>query len=70
MCRNLLVDQFVEAKRTKEEELVADVHSLSAGEFSVQWYQYCLQHVYLLQVHPLGVAEVAYLMTISTFSQG
>ena len=38
MCRNLLVDQFVEAKRTKEEELVADVHSLSAGD---------LLHVYI-----------------------
>ena len=26
-----LVDQYAQAKRTKEEELVADVHSLSAG---------------------------------------
>lgn len=26
-----LVNQYAEAKRTKEEELIADVHSLSAG---------------------------------------
>ena len=26
-----LVEQYAQAKRTKEEELVADVHSLSAG---------------------------------------
>ena len=28
-----LVEQYTQAKRTKEEELVADVHSLSAGQF-------------------------------------
>ena len=33
-CRNLLVDKFVEAKRTKEEEIVGEVHSLSAGAIS------------------------------------
>lgn len=27
-----LVEQYAQAKRTKEEELVADVHSLSAGQ--------------------------------------
>jgi len=27
-----LVEQYTQAKRTKEEELVADVHSLSAGQ--------------------------------------
>lgn len=26
-----LVDQFAEAKRTKEEDVIADVHALSAG---------------------------------------
>ena len=29
-----LVEQYAQAKRTKEEELVADVHSLSAGQQS------------------------------------
>lgn len=28
---SFLVNQYAEAKRTKEEELIADVHSLSAG---------------------------------------
>lgn len=28
-----LVEQYTQAKRTKEEELVADVHSLSAGQY-------------------------------------
>ena len=28
-----LVEQYAQAKRTKEEELVADVHSLSAGQY-------------------------------------
>ena len=28
---SFLVEQYAQAKRTKEEELVADVHSLSAG---------------------------------------
>lgn len=31
-----LVNQYSEAKRTKEEELIADVHSLSAGELPPQ----------------------------------
>ena len=32
MCRrNVLVDRFVEAKRTKDEDIIGDVHSLSAG---------------------------------------
>lgn len=29
---SFLVEQYAQAKRTKEEELVADVHSLSAGQ--------------------------------------
>ncbi|KAK9811518.1 hypothetical protein WJX72_005162 [[Myrmecia] bisecta] len=29
--KNFLIEQYVEMKRTKDEELVADVHSLSAG---------------------------------------
>lgn len=29
--RAFLVDQYAEAKRTKEEEVIADVHALSAG---------------------------------------
>jgi len=29
--RNVLVDKFVEAKRTKDEDIIGDVHSLSAG---------------------------------------
>jgi len=32
-----LVDQYTQAKRTKEEELVADVHSLSAGQCICLW---------------------------------
>ena len=28
---NFLVEQYVEMKRTKEEDIIADVHSLSAG---------------------------------------
>jgi hypothetical protein len=31
LCRNYLVEKYVEMKRTKDEVLVADVHSLSAG---------------------------------------
>lgn len=31
MATRFLVEQYAEAKRTKEEELIADVHSLSAG---------------------------------------
>lgn len=37
-----LVEQYAQAKRTKEEELVADVHSLSAGQ-SIS----CQQHQHL-----------------------
>jgi len=29
--RNVHVDKFVEAKRTKDEDIIGDVHSLSAG---------------------------------------
>ena len=53
-----LVDQYAQAKRTKEEELVADVHSLSAGApacmhalyvvVSVHYCQQGFQHTYSL----------------------
>lgn len=31
-AKNQLVDMYCEMKRSKDEELIADVHSLSAGE--------------------------------------
>ncbi len=36
-----LVAQYAEAKRTKEEEIVADVHALSAGAAAARWASNC-----------------------------